>query len=79
MSPSHMWAGETSYIFFSIPDSRHVSQNAISSLPLHQDVRRHMSSRLIPGLQLREGKEKKKKKKKLAWKLAVFKALALKV
>lgn len=39
-------------------------------------IKRHMSSRLIPSLQLREGKEKRNK---LAWKLAVFKAFTLKV
>lgn len=44
-------------------------------VPCHY-IKRHMSSRLIPGLQLREGKEERKK---LAWKLAVFKAFALKV
>lgn len=39
-------------------------------------IKQHMSSHRIPGLQLRERKEKRKK---LAWKLAVFKAFALKV
>lgn len=54
-----------------ILNSRHVSQNAISPLPLDQAT--HVfSPRAWPGI---EGREKRKK---LVWKLAVFKAFGVK-
>lgn len=51
-------------------DSRHVSQNAISPLPLDQ-VTHVFSPCVWPGITVRGGR----KRKKLVWKLAVLKAV----
>lgn len=56
-----------------ILNSRHVSQNAISPLPLDQAT--HVfSPRARSGIAVRGGR----KRKKLVWKLAVFKAFGVK-